>query len=44
MVNNVIKRDNRRRKFNIDKVYHAIEQAFKSSNDVYTEEQLERTC
>ena len=40
MIKNVIKRDNRRRKFNIAKVYTAIENAFKSINEKYTEENM----
>lgn len=42
MIKNVIKRDNRRRKFNIAKVYLAIENAFKSINEKYTEEGIDQ--
>ena len=42
MIKNVIKRDNRRRKFNIAKVYTAIENAFKSINEKYTEEGIDQ--
>lgn len=42
MIKNVIKRDNRRRKFNIAKVYAAIENAFKSTNEKYTEETIDQ--
>lgn len=42
MIKNVIKRDNRRRKFNIAKVYTAIENAFKSINEKYTEESIDQ--
>ena len=42
MIKNVIKRDNRRRKFNIVKVYTAIENAFKSINEKYTEEDIDQ--
>lgn len=42
MIKNVIKRDNRRRKFNIAKVYTAIENAFKSVNENYTEEGIDQ--
>ena len=42
MIKNVIKRDNRRRKFNIAKVYTAIENAFKSINEKYTEENIDQ--
>ena len=42
MIKNVIKRDNRRRKFNIAKVYTAIENAFKSVNENYTEESIDQ--
>ena len=42
MIKNVIKRDNRRRKFNIAKVYTAIENAFKSINEKYTEECIDQ--
>lgn len=42
MIKNVIKRDNRRRKFNIAKVYMAIENAFKSINEKYTEEGIDQ--
>ena len=42
MIKNVIKRDNRRRKFNIAKVYIAIENAFKSINEKYTEEGIDQ--
>ena len=42
MIKNVIKRDNRRRKFNIAKVYTAIENAFKSVGGEYTEEGLDK--
>lgn len=42
MIKNVIKRDNRRRKFNIAKVYMAIENAFKSVNENYTEEGIDQ--
>ena len=42
MVKNVIKRDNRRRKFNIEKIYNAIANAFKSSGETYTEDELDQ--
>lgn len=42
MIKNVIKRDNRRRKFNIAKVYTAIENAFKSIDEKYTEEGIDQ--
>lgn len=42
MIKNVIKRDNRRRKFNIVKVYTAIENAFKSIDEKYTEEGIDQ--
>lgn len=42
MIKNVIKRDNRRRKFNIAKLYTAIENAFKSINEKYTEEGIDQ--
>ena len=42
MIKNVIKRDNRRRKFNIAKVTTAIENAFKSINEKYTEESIDQ--
>ena len=42
MIKNVIKRDNRIRKFNIAKVYTAIENAFKSINEKYTEEGIDQ--
>ena len=42
MIKNVIKRDNRRRKFNIVKVYTAIENAFKSINEKYTEDDIDQ--
>lgn len=42
MIKNVIKRDNRRRKFNIAKIYTAIENAFNSINEKYTEEGIDQ--
>lgn len=42
MIKNIIKRDNRRRKFNIAKVYTAIENAFKSIDEKYTEEGIDQ--
>lgn len=41
MIKNVIKRDGRRRKFNIAKVYNSIENSLKASGEVYTDEVLE---
>lgn len=42
MISNVTKRDGRKRKFNISKVYNAIEAAFKAAEEKYTEEVIDK--
>ena len=41
MVTNITKRDGRRRKFSISKITSAIEAAFKSSEETYTESDID---
>ena len=42
MISNVTKRDGRKRKFNISKVYNAIEAAFKATKEEYTEDTMDK--